>query len=175
VARDGQQPLSVIDGPAGPHNAAEWVRRLIDPAHWQLLAAVLSGLAAQIDKGWRTRLPPDAERVAAQILGVPPAAITAMREPPPPPTPINTDRHAAAAVGIAEVERFIDALTDAITTGAPGVRESDYGRVLLAAQRMIDAQEQHRRRGESAVPAAPTTPPGPNRAQRRAAAKHHRR
>ena len=174
VARDGEAPLAVIEGPAGPHNAEEWVRRLIDPAHWQLLAAVLEGLAGQIDAGWRAGLPPDAQRVAAQILGVSPAAITGLREPPPPsPAPPGADRPAAAvAVGIGEVERFIDALTDAITTGGPGVRDSDYSRVVLAAQRMVDAAEDHRRRGQSTVPAAPVPPPGPNRAQRRAAAKH---
>jgi len=162
VARDAEQPISVIEGPAGPHNAAEWVKRLIDPAHWHLLAAVLSGLAAQIDKGWRTGLPPDAERIAAKILGLSPEAITGLRAAPAPP-PTGADRQ-AAAVGIADVEQFIDALTAQISTGTPGVRGNDYGRVLLAAQRMVDAEEERRRR------LAP--PPGPNRAQRRAAAKH---
>lgn len=177
VARDGEAPLAVIEGPAGPHNAEEWVRRLIDPAHWQLLAAVLQGLAGQVDAGWRAGLPPDAQRVAAQILGVSPAAIAGLREPPPPsPAPPGPDRPApAVAVGIGEVERFIDALSAQITTGGPGVRDSDYSRVVLAAQRMVDAhQEHHRRRGQSTVPAAPVPPLGPNRAQRRAAAKHRR-
>lgn len=187
VAREGEQPLSIVDGPAAPHNAEEWVERLLSPQHWQLLAAVFRGLVRQIDLGWRRGLPPDAAHVIEEILGLPPATVERLRAgeslPPAaearlPSTTTHDRKRTEDQVGVDDVERFIDSITERISAHGTGAGGTDYGRVLAAARRMVEAAEaaRHTYQGPATgnYPAAP--PAGAmNRQQRRRAAREQNR
>lgn len=79
AARDNEQPLSVTDGPARPHNAATWAALLADPGHSELLESVLDKVIAIRTHNGVTHVPPVADELVERMFGLPPGSGVALR------------------------------------------------------------------------------------------------
>lgn len=77
VARDNEQPLLAVDGPARPRTADDWVAYLSSPTHRGTLLRALDGVISQ----WRGHVsaPPEADAVMERMFDLPPGSGAALR------------------------------------------------------------------------------------------------